>query len=84
MIIDMSNKDHVVLQHKAQRMIMTNACKQVVIMKVNGLKPFFVTCDASRKPKPPHQNVWVNMLLTSIIIVLIQTLTTSMPNHIQR
>jgi hypothetical protein len=54
MIIGMSKKDCVAPQRKAQRMIVTDAHKQIVIRKANGLRPFFVTCDAFGKPKSPH------------------------------
>ncbi len=37
------------------------ALTQAFVRKANGQKPFFVTFDASRKPKP-HHNIWVNML----------------------
>jgi hypothetical protein len=47
------------VQHKACREIMANSCKMIMLKKVNGKKPFFVTCDFSGKPKPPHQNICV-------------------------
>jgi len=33
-----------------------------LVIKVSGKRPFFVTCDVARKPKPPHKTIWVNML----------------------
>jgi hypothetical protein len=50
----MSNKQRVAMQCKAHKKIVVNVCKMALIKKVNGKKPFFVTCDATRKPKPPH------------------------------
>lgn len=47
------------MQHKARREIMANACKMIMLKKVNGKKPFFVTCDFSGKPIPPHWNICV-------------------------
>jgi hypothetical protein len=47
---------------QAQRLVVNDACKQVIIRKVQGLKPIFVTYDLSRKLEPPHCNIWVNML----------------------
>jgi hypothetical protein len=40
---------------------MKHACK-LSSGRVMGRSPFFVTCDYSRKPKPAHCNIWVNML----------------------
>jgi hypothetical protein len=42
--------------------IVNIACKLAIIRKNNGLKPFFVTCHSFGKPKPPHRNIWVNVL----------------------
>lgn len=46
-------KEHVALQHKARIEIMANARKMAIERKANGHKPFFVTCDSTKKPKPP-------------------------------
>lgn len=40
---------------------MKHACK-LSSGRLMGRRPFFVTCDYSRKPKPAHCNIWVNML----------------------
>lgn len=58
----MSKKERVTMLRKAQRAIVANAYKQAIIRKANGQKSFFVTCDSSRKPKPPYRKIWVNML----------------------
>jgi len=39
-----------------------------------------VTCDSIRKPKPTHQNIWVNMLW-GYCGILNPIYITSMPNH---
>jgi hypothetical protein len=49
----MSKKERATMLQKTQRTIVANAHKQVIIQKANGQKSFFVTCDSSRKPKPP-------------------------------
>jgi hypothetical protein len=38
---------------------MANARKMIMLKKANGKKQFFVTCDLSGKPKPPHWNICV-------------------------
>ncbi|KAH8949932.1 hypothetical protein BDL97_10G057800 [Sphagnum fallax] len=58
----LSKKEHASAQRKARRTIVNNARKLAITRKANGQKPFFVTCDSSGKPKPPHRNIWVNML----------------------
>jgi hypothetical protein len=41
---------------------MNKAHKLVITKKTNGQKPFFATYNPSRKPQPPHRNIWINML----------------------
>jgi hypothetical protein len=41
--IGMPKKARATIQWKAQRAIVNEACKQTLIKKVNGQKPFFVT-----------------------------------------
>jgi hypothetical protein len=60
--LGLSRKECAFVQRKAQRQIVYNARKLTITRKNNGLKLFFVTCDSFRKPKPPHRNIWVNML----------------------
>jgi len=47
-----TKREHVALQCKARKEIVANAWKMAIERKVNGHKPFFVTCDSTRKPKP--------------------------------
>jgi hypothetical protein len=50
----MSKKKQATMLRKVRRTIVANARKQAIIRKANGQKPFFVTCDSSRKLKPPY------------------------------
>lgn len=58
----MNTKECVIALRKAHMNIMNNAQRQAIIRKSNGQKPFFVTCESSRKPKALHHNIWINIL----------------------
>jgi hypothetical protein len=62
LIIRMIKKEQQAMQCKACQTIMAKVRKMAIKKKNKGLKPFLVTCDSSRKPKPPHINIWINML----------------------
>jgi hypothetical protein len=60
--VGLTKKEQQIVQCKVRRLIVNKACKLAIIKKTNGHKQFFVTYDPSRKPQPPHRNIWINML----------------------